>query len=300
MTNRTGHYEAGHQDRLSAGSPILNAMSVDVEDYFQVSAMEPVVSRDDWDGFACRVEQNTHRILDLFDRHGATATFFTLGWVAKRYPALVRAIAERGHEVASHGMQHMRVSSQSQNEFRADIRKAKALLEDAAGVAVRGYRAASFSMTKQTDWAHRVLAEEGYAYSSSIYPIKHDHYGIPDAERGAYHPLEGSDFLEIPISTIEIAGKRLPCGGGGYFRLLPYGLSRWMMRRVNRRDRMPCIFYFHPWEVDPSQPHMDGIGMKTRFRHYTNLSKMYPRLDRLLSTGPWRRMDEIFLTRQEQ
>lgn len=274
---------------------IVNAMSVDVEDYFQVSAMEPVVSRDDWDGFACRVERNTRHILDLFAQNNVLGTFFTLGWIARRYPALIRTIVDEGHEIASHGMAHIRVSSQSPDAFRRDIREAKAILEDTAGVPVRGYRAASFSMTKETDWAHGILQDEGYAYSSSIYPIQHDHYGMPDAPRGAFRPLEDSAFLEIPITTVEIAGRRLPCGGGGYFRLLPYRLSRWCMKKVNDKDGLPCIFYFHPWEVDPEQPRMAGLSAKTRFRHYVGLHHMSGRLDRLLKSGQWGRMDKVFL-----
>lgn len=274
---------------------ITNAMSVDVEDYFQVSAMESVVSRDDWDAYACRVEQNTRRVLDLFAKNGALGTFFTLGWVAKRYPGLIRAIVDEGHEIASHGMAHIRVSAQTPDAFRQDIRDAKALLEDAAGQQVRGYRAASFSMTDKTKWAHQVLQEEGYAYSSSIYPIRHDHYGMPDAPRSAYRPVIDSDFLEIPITTVEVAGRRLPCGGGGYFRLLPYAVSRWCIDRVNVTDKLPAIFYFHPWEVDPDQPRVSGLSARTRFRHYVGLSRMHGRLDRLLKQSRWSRMDKVFL-----
>lgn len=274
---------------------IINAMSVDVEDYFQVSAMESVISRSDWDSYACRVEQNTRVVLDLFAKNGALGTFFTLGWVAKRFPALIKAIVDEGHEIASHGMAHVRVSSQTPEVFRQDIRDAKALLEDTSGQSVRGYRAASFSMTDKTNWAHQILLEEGYSYSSSIYPIKHDHYGMPDAPRSAYQPIADSAFLEIPITTVEVAGRRLPCGGGGYFRLLPYAVSRWCINRVNTEDKMPSIFYFHPWEVDPGQPRVPGLNTRTRFRHYVGLSRMQSRLDRLLKQGQWSRMDKIFL-----
>ncbi len=274
---------------------IINAMSVDVEDYFQVSAMESVISRSDWDSYACRVEQNTRVVLDLFAKNGALGTFFTLGWVAKRFPALIKAIVDEGHEIASHGMAHVRVSSQTPEVFRQDIRDAKALLEDTSGQSVRGYRAASFSMTDKTNWAHQILLEEGYSYSSSIYPIKHDHYGMPDAPRSAYQPIADSAFLEIPITTVEVAGRRLPCGGGGYFRLLPYAVSRWCINRVNTEDKMPSIFYFHPWEVDPGQPRVPGLNARTRFRHYVGLSRMQSRLDRLLKQGQWSRMDKIFL-----
>ena len=274
-------------------------MSVDVEDYFQVSAMEPRISRAMWDDFPCRVTDNVARILDLFDRHRVRATFFTLGWVAERYPAMLRRIVGAGHELASHGMTHVRISAQSRDEFRADVRQAKALLEDVAGVAVRGYRAASFSLGRDTLWAHEILAEEGYAYSSSVYPIRHDHYGIPDAPRGAYRPLADTGFLEIPIATLELFGQRLPCGGGGYFRLLPYRWSRWALARVNRRDRRPAVFYFHPWEIDPAQPRVDGLSARTRFRHYTNLARMEGRLDRLLAAFSWDRLDAIYLAEAE-
>ncbi len=276
-----------------------NAMSVDVEDYFQVSAMEPRIPRATWDDFPCRVEDNVARILDLFDRHRTRATFFTLGWIARRYPAMLRRIVEAGHELASHGMAHVRISAQSRDEFRKDVRQAKALLEDVAGVPVRGYRAASFSLGRDTLWAHDVLAEEGYSYSSSVYPIRHDHYGIPDAPRAAYRPLADAGFLEIPIATLEIFGHRLPCGGGGYFRLLPYRWSRWALAQVNRREGRPAVFYFHPWEIDPAQPRVDGLSARTRFRHYTNLSRMETRLDRLLAAFSWDRMDAIYLAAEE-
>ena len=252
-----------------------------------------------WDDFPCRVEDNVARILDLFARHRVRATFFTLGWIAERYPAVLRRIVDAGHELASHGMAHVRITAQSRDEFRADVRRAKALLEDVAGVPVRGYRAASFSLSRDTLWAHGILAEEGYAYSSSIYPIRHDHYGIPDAPRGAYRPLADGGFLEIPIATLELFGHRLPCGGGGYFRLLPYRWSRWAIARVNRRDRRPAVFYFHPWEIDPAQPRVEGLSARTRFRHYTNLARMEGRLDRLLAAFSWDRMDAIYLPAEE-
>ncbi|GAK32229.1 chitooligosaccharide deacetylase [alpha proteobacterium Q-1] len=288
-----------NREQVSYGSAdqpaaLADVMSVDVEDYFQVSAMEGIIDRRDWPSMACRVERNVHEILDLFDRHQAKATFFTLGWIARRYPDLIREIAKRGHEIASHGMQHIRVSSQSPEAFRSDVRESRALLEDISGSVVLGYRAASFSLTPGTDWAHAILAEEGYRYSSSIYPIKHDHYGIPDAPRSAYQPLADRDFLEIPISTMMLGGRRLPCGGGGYFRLLPFAASNWMMERVRAHDAMPLIFYFHPWEIDPDQPRIEGLGAKTRFRHYTNLSRMKMKLERLLQKGRWDRFDSRF------
>lgn len=274
---------------------IVNAMSVDVEDYYQVSAFAKHVAPNQWDTFEGRVEQSTQRTLALFADHGVKATFFTLGWVAKRYPSLVRTIVAEGHELASHGMQHVRVHEQTPAVFRADIGESKRLLEDVGGCAVRGYRAASFSITEQTRWAFDVLAEEGYAYSSSVYPIRHDHYGIPGAPRFAYRPGT-QDLVEVPVSTVAVFGQALPCGGGGYFRLLPYRLSRWAIRRVNRRDGRPCIFYFHPWEIDPEQPRMQGLTLRTRFRHYTNLSRMERRLAAVLKEFEWGRMDRIFLT----
>lgn len=276
-------------------APPVNAMTVDVEDYFQVSAMEPAVDRADWDRHDCRVERNVDRILALFDQTGTKATFFTLGWIARRYPAMLRRIVEAGHEIASHGLCHVRVSSQTPEEFRADVREAKALLEDAAGVAVRGYRAASFSMTPETAWAHAILAEEGHAYSSSVFPGRTDHYGIPDAPRHANRPLAGRDFIEIPITAIELAGRRLPCGGG-WFRILPRQITEAGIRRANGRDAMPAVFYFHPWEIDPEQPRIGGISLRTRIRHYTGLGRMERRLARLLAGFRWDRMDRIFLT----
>jgi len=274
---------------------LVNTISVDVEDYFQVSAMEPVVARADWDRYESRVLRNVEAVLELFSRHEVAATFFVLGWVAERHPALIRQIAEAGHEVASHGMAHHRVSSQTPESFREDVRRAKALIEDAAGVRVRGYRAASFSIDATTDWAHGVLYEEGHAYSSSVYPIRHDHYGMPTAPRGPYAPIKGSDFLEIPISTLEFGKRRVPCGGGGYFRLLPCGLSERAIRRLNSVDAMPAVFYFHPWEIDPGQPRIPGLSRRTRFRHYLNLSRMESRLDRILARFSWSRMDQVFL-----
>lgn len=283
-------------ETMPGATRVVNAMSVDVEDYYQVSAFAGHISPDQWDAIPGRVEQSTQRTLALFADHDVKATFFTLGWVAARYPSLVRTILAEGHELASHGMQHVRVHEQTPEVFRADIRESKRLLEDTGGCAVRGYRAASFSITERTQWAFDALAEEGYAYSSSVYPIRHDHYGIPGAPRFAYQP--GADGLvEVPISTVSVFGQTLPCGGGGYFRLLPYGLSRWAMRRVNQRDRKPCIFYFHPWEIDAEQPRLEGLTFKTRFRHYTNLSRMERRLGMVLSEFEWDRMDHIFLPR---
>jgi polysaccharide deacetylase family protein (PEP-CTERM system associated) len=274
--------------------PIVNAMSVDVEDYFQVSAFERHISRADWDRLPRRVEANVHRILGLFESHNVHATFFMLGWVAERHPALVRKILSAGHELASHGYSHIRVTQQNENEFREDVTRTKKLLEDIGGSAVRGYRAASYSIGAKNLWALDVLAEAGHMYSSSIYPIRHDLYGMPEAPRFAFRH-KGAGILEIPVTTVAVGERKFPCGGGGYFRLFPYRFSRWMMRRVNGRDGESCVFYFHPWEIDPAQPRQHGVGAKTRFRHYLNLERMETRLSRLLEDFHWNRMDRVFL-----
>ena len=278
-----------------SGEAISNAMTVDVEDYYQVSAFNSTVPRDSWGDYPSRVERNVDAILQMFADHGAKATFFTLGWVAKRHPELVQRVVAGGHEVASHGFNHVRVHEQSPGAFREDVRRTKAILEDISGTSVVGYRAASFSITKQTEWAFEILEAEGYTYSSSVYPIRHDHYGIPDAPRFAYRPARAARLIEIPVSTVAVFGRNLPCGGGGYFRLLPYAASRWAIRRVNRRDRQPSIFYFHPWEIDPEQPRLGGVSLKTRFRHYTNLRLMERKLRGALTDFTWDRMDRVFL-----
>ena len=275
---------------------VVNGMSVDVEDYFQVSAFQAAVRRDDWAQMPSRVERNTERVLRLFADAGVTATFFTLGWVAERHPALVRRIADGGHEVASHGFAHVRASDQNPDAFRADVRRTKSVLEDTAGAPVRGYRAASFSIGEANLWAHEVLAEEGYAYSSSIYPVRHDHYGMPEAPRFAHRPVGERGVIELPISTIRVAGRNLPIGGGGYFRLMPYRAYRLALKRLNRDDGQPAVFYFHPWEVDPDQPRPEGLSAKTRFRHYLNLKRMEPRLGTMLSDFAWDRIDRVFLS----
>lgn len=281
--------------RPAPGEKIRNAMTCDVEDYFQVSAFAPYIDRASWPTRECRVEANMERILALYERHGVRATFFTLGWIAERYPAMVRRIVDAGHELASHGYGHLRASDQSRAEFDNDIRSSKALLEDIGGQAVVGYRAPSFSIGHANLWALDALHEAGYKYSSSIYPIAHDHYGMPDAPRFAFYPNGPDGLLEVPITTVKMAGRNLPAGGGGYFRLLPYALSRWMMAKVNREDREPALFYFHPWEVDPGQPRPAGLGAKARFRHYINIDRMERRLECLARDFAWDRMDRIFL-----
>ena len=274
---------------------IRNAMTIDVEDYFQVSAFAPYISREQWHNQPCRVERNVDAILAMLDDHGVHATFFTLGWLAERYPDLTRRIVAQGHELASHGYNHYRATEQTRSEFLNDITRTKQLLEDIGGVEVKGYRAPSFSIGENNLWALQCLREAGYRYSSSIYPIRHDHYGMPNAPRFAFYPDEGQGLLEVPVTTISLFNRKLPIGGGGYFRLLPYALSRWGMRQVNRRDGQACVFYFHPWEIDPGQPRIPGISLKTRFRHYLNLGRMETRLRALLKDFRWDRMDRIFL-----
>ena len=276
-------------------STITNALTIDVEDYFQVSAFAPHIARSEWNTRECRVERNVNAILDMLARRNTKATFFTLGWIAERYPQLVREIVEEGHELASHGYGHERASDQSQEAFFADINLAKIVLEDLTGVQVNGYRAPSFSIGTGNLWAFDCLVRAGYRYSSSIYPIRHDHYGMPDSPRFAYEVRPG--LMEIPITTLRVLNRNLPSSGGGYFRLLPYALSRWMLGRVNGHDRQSGVFYFHPWEIDTGQPRIAGISRKTRFRHYVNISRMESRLNRLLGDFKWGRMDEIFLDR---
>jgi polysaccharide deacetylase family protein (PEP-CTERM system associated) len=273
-------------------APVVNALSIDVEDYFQVSAFAAHVDPADWDAMECRVEGNIERVLALLADANAKATFFTLGWIAERYPSLVRKIADAGHEIASHGFAHQRAGEQSPVAFLSDIRLAKAILEDIAGSEVRGYRAPSFSIGPSNPWAFDAIVEAGYRYSSSVYPIRHDHYGAPDAPRFVHQVRPG--LLELPVATVRVLGTNLPAGGGGYFRLLPYAVSRWSIRRINARDGQPAIFYFHPWELDPGQPRIDGVGPKTRFRHYVNLHRMAPRLACLLRDFRWDRTDRVF------
>lgn len=276
----------------AAPIPIRNAMSVDVEDWFQVQAFAGTIRREDWDVLARRVEDNTIRVLDAFAAAGTRATFFTLGWVAERHPALIRRIVAAGHELASHGHGHEPVDRIGEQAFRADIRRARAVLEDAGGTAVRGYRAPTFSIGPQTPWAHRVLAEEGHLYSSSVFPVRHDLYGAPDAPRSPHRP-QADGVVELPMTTVRLRGRNLPCSGGGWFRLMPYSLFRRGLQQVNAEEGRPGIFYFHPWEVDPGQPRVPA-GHLSRFRHYTGLSRMAGRLDRLLRDFAWGPMDEVF------
>ncbi|HET7675620.1 MAG TPA: XrtA system polysaccharide deacetylase [Gammaproteobacteria bacterium] len=274
--------------------PIVNALTIDVEDYYQVSALEPYIRRDNWTKIPPRVEANTDRILALLDEHGIRATFFVLGWIAERHADLVRRIAAAGHEVASHGYAHMRITQQSPAEFHDDVVRAKSLLEDTIGEAVKGYRAPSYSIGATTLWALDILDAAGYRYSSSIFPIRHDLYGMPSAPRFPFYARAGG-ILEIPVTTVKIGRRKLPCGGGGYFRLLPYATFRWALRRVNDADGRAGVFYFHPWEIDPEQPRVAGTNFKTRFRHYVNLDRMEAKIVRLLGDFHWDRMDRVFL-----
>ncbi|MXO90395.1 DUF3473 domain-containing protein [Altererythrobacter aquaemixtae] len=272
---------------------VINGLSVDVEDWFQVGAFENVIDRDDWDDLSLRVEDNVLRILDMFAEAEVKATFFTLGWVAQRHGSLMRRIVDAGHELASHGYDHARVFNFDRQEFGQDIAKAQKILEDASGVKITGYRAPSFSIDQRTPWAYEELAAQGYRYSSSVAPIAHDHYGWREAPRFAFSPLRGSDLVEIPVTTAILGGKRVAAGGGGFFRVLPYAFSRWAIRQVNREENRPAVFYFHPWEIDPDQPRVPGAPIKSRLRHYTGLKQMSAKLRGLIGEFAWGRMDEV-------
>jgi polysaccharide deacetylase family protein (PEP-CTERM system associated) len=270
-----------------------NALTVDVEDYFQVEAFAGIIDRGAWDALPRRVVRNTERLLDLFAEAGVSGTFFTLGWVAERHPELVRRIVRDGHELASHGSDHYRIDQQSPEEFRSDIRRSKALLEDIGGVAVAGYRAPTFSVGVRSRWAHAILAEEGFRYSSSVYPVAHDLYGVPEAPRHPFCPLPG--FIEIPMTTMRLFGRNFPASGGGWFRLLPYAVTRTALRRAGGELRASCVFYLHPWEIDPDQPRQVQAPLRSRLRHYVNLGRTEDRLRRLLRDFRWTRMDRVFL-----
>lgn len=281
-----------HQPRMP-GDRIVNGLSVDVEDWFQVGAFENTIAKADWNGCELRVERNVEAILALFDRTGVKATFFTLGWIAERVPQCIRRIAEAGHEVASHGYDHQRVFTFGREQFAEDLRKSRGILEDTSGQMVTGYRAPSFSIDARNPWAHDELAAQGYAYSSSVAPIAHDHYGWRDAPRFAFRPVEGADLVELPVTTAMLRGRRLAAGGGGFFRTLPYGFTRWAIRQVNREAGRPAVFYFHPWEVDPGQPRVADAPLRSRLRHYTSLSGMERKLELLLGDFAWGRVDAI-------
>jgi polysaccharide deacetylase family protein (PEP-CTERM system associated) len=270
----------------------LNALTVDVEDYFHVAAFENTIKPADWSSLLCRVERNTMQLLDQFDRHGATATFFFLGWVAERYPQLVKEVVARGHEVASHGYDHTKVFQLTPDSFRQDVIRTKQLLEDLTGTAVIGYRAPSFSINKSSEWAFGILKETGHSYSSSTYPVKHDLYGVPDWPAAPYQRPEG--IWELPMPTITLLGRQVPIAGGGYFRLLPYWLSQQLISRFLAEDKMPYMFYFHPWEIDPAQPRIADAPLKSRFRHYVNLDVMPAKLDALLTDFHWKSLGQVY------
>jgi len=270
---------------------MLNGLSVDVEEWFQVGAFERVIGKDDWDRLEGRVEYNTGEVLDLFAESGVKATFFTLGWVAARHPKLIRRIVDEGHEVASHGWDHDRVFTLDAAGFRADIARARAVLEDASGQRITGYRAPSFSIDQRTPWAHQVLADEGYRYSSSVAPIRHDHYGWADAPKSAYRPVAGSDLIELPISLASFGGKKIVTGGG-FFRLLPGAITYKAIDLANRADR-PAVFYFHPWDMDPGQPRVANAPIRSKLRHYPRLGAMAGKLRTLVARHEWGRVDAV-------
>jgi polysaccharide deacetylase family protein (PEP-CTERM system associated) len=273
-------------------TPVINGLSVDIEDWFQVGAFEHCIARGDWDSLEARFESNTQRVLALFDRAGVKGTFFTLGWVAERAPALIRQIVDAGHELASHGYDHKRVFLMNPDEFAADLAKARRLLEDAGGVAVCGYRAPSFSIDARTPWAHQLLADAGYRYSSSVAPVVHDHYGWPDSPRFAWRPVEHAPLIELPVTTAKLAGRTLAAGGGGFFRMLPYAFSHWAVTQVNGLGQ-PAVLYFHPWEIDPDQPRVADAPLRSKLRHYSRLAAMEGKLERLLGDFQWDRIDSL-------
>lgn len=303
---------------------MTNALTIDVEDYFQVSAFEQVSSPDSWSAFECRVERNTMKILDILDAAGVKATFFILGWVAEQCPGLAKKIADAKHEIASHGYWHRRVYTQTREEFREDVRRAKNLLEEQTGVEVAGYRAPSYSISQESLWAFDELAEAGYRYDSSVFPIRHDLYGMPFWPRFPFHverlddgnwvPAEdeeassdpshksnhGCTLLEIPITTVKLFDKNFPLAGGGYFRFFPYRATRWGLNRINQKEGKPFVFYLHPWEVDPAQPRMKGASAKSRFRHYVNLSKTESRLKKLLKDFSFAPIREALLDKSPE
>ena len=276
------------------GLPV-NSMTVDVEDYYQVSAFDEYIAKSDWESYPSRVERNVDRLITLFDEADVRGTFFILGWIAERHPGMVKRIMDSGHEIASHGWQHYRVNQQTQLQFREDIIRAKGVLEDTVGTEVKGYRAPSYSVDLTTPWAHDELFNSGHTYSSSVVPIKHDHYGVPEAPRFAFE-VKPSGILEVPVSTVKLGNSNKPCGGGGWFRLYPYLLTRTALQWINKREKQACVFYIHPWEIDPDQPRQTGLSAKTRFRHYVNLHSVESKLTSLLEDFNWGRMDENYLS----
>lgn len=273
--------------------PHAFAMSVDVEEYYHASALATGFPRSGWPGLETRVERTTRELLDLFAACGTRATFFVLGSVARAHPTLIRDMVAAGHELASHGDEHYRVSDQTPEDFRADVTAAKLAIENAGGVEVTGYRAASFSINRQTWWAYEILAETGYRYSSSVYPIRHDHYGLVGAPAMPFAPLPGVAFTEIPITTASIGGRLLPAGGGGYFRLMPQVIFSYLQNRAAALPPHLCNFYFHPWEIDPGQPRAH-VGLKSQFRHYVNLGRMKSKIAKMVQVTEWAPMGEVY------
>ena len=272
---------------------ISNALTIDVEDYFQVSAFSNIINKKNWDEKECRIEKNIDNIISILDLKKIKATFFTLGWIAERYPSMIKKILMEGHELASHGYAHEKVSEISKSDFYQDVTRAKGILEDIGGKQINGYRAPSFSIAEKNFWAMEILSETGHRYSSSIYPVKHDHYGSPNAPRFPYKVF--SELLEVPPTTVKLFGRNFPASGGGYFRLLPYSISKKMLDHVNNSENKPVVFYFHPWEIDSHQPKISNLSIKTRFRHYKNIEKMEEKIKKLVEDFHWDRMDNIFL-----
>jgi len=270
----------------------INAMTVDVEDYFQVAAFDSLISPDNWGDYSLRVFANTTKILDIFRKHNVKATFFILGWVAEREPELIRLIAEDGHEIANHGYMHQKAFNQTYEEFLNDITKSKKILEEISGKKVVGYRAPSFSIDKRNEWAFDALLESGHLYSSSTYPVSHDHYGTPEWSTKPFKV--GGGLLELPQATIDLCGRRLPVGGGGYFRLFPLMLSEYFLGKFHEQHDHPYIFYFHPWEIDPEQPRVEGASSKSKFRHYVNLSRMEAKIAKLCKNHKWESIETAF------
>ncbi|WP_417451681.1 XrtA system polysaccharide deacetylase [Kordiimonas sp.] len=264
-----------------------HVFSVDVEEWYQVGAFETTLRRDEWAGLESRVERQCHKILAILAEANIRATFFCLGWVAERHPLLITEICKQGHEIASHGMDHQRIFRFSRDEFLADVIRSKSLLEDVTGTQVRGYRAPSFSLTADVWWAYEVLHEVGFQYSSSLYPLKTDHYGMPDAPRRPFWPIGTGKILEVPMTVCHVASKALPASGGGYFRLLPYTVGRALLEKGSNQTKSPGIFYMHPWEVDPGQPRVADAPWLSRFRHYTGQRAMPAKLRRLARSSKW-------------
>ena len=278
---------------MKNNNKIFNALTVDVEDYFQVSAFSKIIKKSDWNKIECRIEKNIDRILDILNSKEIKATFFTLGWIAEKYPSTILKIVSQGHEIASHGYDHDKVTEISKNDFYQDVYRAKNVLEDIAAKEIIGYRAPSFSINKKNLWALEILSKTGHRYSSSIYPVKHDHYGFPESPRFPY--MFQNEILEIPMTTVRFFDRNFPASGGGYFRLLPYPLSKWMINYVNTVEKKPVIFYFHPWEIDTSQPKIKGLNIKNKFRHYTNIKNMENKIISLTNDFNWDRVDNIFI-----